>query len=68
LSQLKLERRREVANLARMKFILAVVVYAAIALLLGAGIIMAVKGSFWLLAAGLIVYLITFSKFGCLNH
>ena len=51
-----------------MKLFLAFFVYAVMTVLLGAGIIMAIKGSLWLLAVGLVVYLLTFSKFGCLSH
>ena len=51
-----------------MKLFLTFFVYGLMALMLGAGIIMAIKGSLWLLAAGVIVYLLTFSKFGCLSQ
>ena len=51
-----------------MNFMLAVITYLIMGLVLGAGILMAAKGSFWLLAAGLLVYLVVFSRFGCLPH
>jgi hypothetical protein len=54
--------------IARMKLFLAFLVYGLMTLLLGAGIIMAIKGSLWLLGAAVVVYLFTFSKFGCLSH
>lgn len=49
-----------------MKFLAAIFVYALISVILGAGILMAMKGSLWLLIAGLAVYVITFAKVGCL--
>ena len=49
-----------------MKFFAAIVVYILIGLVLGIGIIEAVKGHFWFLAAGIIVYVISFAKIGCL--
>ena len=49
-----------------MKFVAAILVYALISLVLGAGILMAMKGSLWLLIAGLVVYVVTFAKAGCL--
>jgi hypothetical protein len=49
-----------------MKFFAAIVAYLVIGLVLGAGIYEAVKGHLWLLAAGVIVYVLAFSKLGCL--
>lgn len=49
-----------------MKLVLAIVVYALIGLVLGWGILLAVKGNWWLLAAGTLAYLILFAKIGCL--
>jgi hypothetical protein len=49
-----------------MKFYAAIVAYLLIGLILGGGIYEAVKGHFWFLAAGVIVYVITFAKIGCL--
>jgi uncharacterized membrane protein len=49
-----------------MKFFSAIVVYLLIGALLGWGILLAVKGNYWLLAGGLLAYLITFAKMGCL--
>ena len=53
-------------NMRHMKFLAAIFVYALISVILGAGILMAMKGSLWLLIAGLAVYVITFAKVGCL--
>jgi hypothetical protein len=49
-----------------MKLLGAVCVYLLIAFLLGWGILLAVKGSFWLLGVGTAAYLVLFSKVGCL--
>ncbi len=49
-----------------MKLFSAVLVYLIIGLILGWGILLAVKGSLWLLIAGLVVYVVAFAKFGCL--
>ena len=49
-----------------MKFLAAIFVYLLISLFLGAGILMAMKGSLWLLLAGFAVYVIAFAKIGCL--
>ena len=49
-----------------MKFYAAIAAYLVIGLILGAGIYEAVKGHLWLLAAGVVVYVIAFSKLGCL--
>jgi hypothetical protein len=51
-----------------MKFFLAWVVYLAMAAVLGAGIVAAVKGSPWLLLISVLVYLVAFAKLGCLPH
>ncbi len=49
-----------------MKFLLAVLAYLLIALVLGYGILLAVRGSFWLLIAGFLVYALAFATKGCL--
>lgn len=49
-----------------MKLILAVVAYLVIGAVLGWGILLAVKGSYWLLIAGFIAYVVSFAKIGCL--
>ena len=46
-------------------------VYLIIGVILGWGILLAVKGNWWFLVAGVLAYLIAFSKIGCLpksNH
>jgi hypothetical protein len=49
-----------------MKLFLAIVVYALIGLLLGWGLLLAAKGSWWFLFAGFLTYLVLFAKIGCL--
>jgi hypothetical protein len=49
-----------------MKFALAIVAYLIIGIVLGLGILEAVKGSYWILIAGFLAYVITFGKVGCL--
>lgn len=49
-----------------MKFVFGIVVYILIGLVLGIGIIQAVKGSPWLLIAGFLAYVIAFGKIGCM--
>ena len=49
-----------------MKLLFAVLVYLVIGVILGWGILLAVKGSWWLLIAGILTYLIVLSKVGCL--
>lgn len=52
--------------LRAMKFLAAVLVYLLIAAALGWGILLAMKGSMWFLAAAVAVYVIVFAKVGCL--
>ncbi len=49
-----------------MKFVLAILAYLVIAGVLGWGILLAVKGSPWLLVAGIVAYVVAFGKIGCL--
>ena len=49
-----------------MKFLLAILAYLAIGVVLGWGILLAVKGNAWLLIVGFLVYVIAFGKLGCL--
>jgi hypothetical protein len=51
-----------------MKLLLACLVYLAVGIVLAAGIVLAVKGSYWLLAAAVIAYLLAFARFGCVQH
>ena len=49
-----------------MKFLLAIIAYLAIALMLGWGILLAIKGEPWLLIVGFLAYALAFAKLGCL--
>jgi len=49
-----------------MKFFLAVVVYLLISVILGWGILLAVKGNPWLLIVSFLAYAVAFGKIGCL--
>jgi len=49
-----------------MKFLLAIFAYLLIAFVLGWGILLAAKGSLWLLIVGVLVYIVIFAKLGCL--
>jgi hypothetical protein len=51
-----------------MKLPLAILVYLLIGFVLGLGILLAVKGSFWLLIAGFLAYVVAFARIGCLTH
>jgi hypothetical protein len=48
-----------------MKFLLAWLVTLGMAVALGLGILQAVRGEWWLLAVGMLGYLIAFVRFGC---
>ena len=45
----------------------AIIAYLLIGIVLGAGILLVTKGTFWLLVLGLLVYLFLFIKYGCLS-
>ncbi len=49
-----------------MKFLLTVVAYLVISLVLGWGILLAVKGNPWLLIVSFLAYAVAFAKLGCL--
>ena len=55
-------------NIRRMNFIYAFLVLVGIALLLVAGILLAAKGSVWLLMIALALPIYGFIKHGCLSH
>jgi hypothetical protein len=50
-----------------MKLILAVATYLVMGAILALGIVLAVKGSIWLLALGFLAFAIIFGKVGCLQ-
>jgi hypothetical protein len=49
-----------------MKFLLAILAYLVIAVVLGWGILLTVKGQPWLLIVGFLTYAVAFAKLGCL--
>jgi len=49
-----------------MKFLLAIVAYLVMGLVLGWGILLAVKGEPWLLVVGFLAYALAFAMLGCL--
>jgi hypothetical protein len=51
-----------------MKFSLAILVYLAIGVVLGLGILLTIKGNPWLLIASSLAYVAAFAKLGCLPH
>ena len=51
-----------------MKFLLAIIVCLVMSLILGWGILLAVKGNPWLLIVGFLAYAVAFVKIGCLSR
>jgi hypothetical protein len=51
-----------------MKLLFVMFVWLVMALLLVAGIVVAVKGSFWLMVLGLVAFVLAVAKIGCLSH
>ena len=51
-----------------MKLLLAFAVWIGMGVVLGVGILMAVKGSPWLLIAAFIGFVIAVGKIGCMAH
>ncbi len=51
-----------------MKFFLAILVYAAMATVLGAGILLLMHGNPWLLILGAVAFVVAFGKIGCMPH
>jgi hypothetical protein len=49
-----------------MKFLASIIVYLLIGVVLGWGILLAMKGNLWFLVVSLLVYLVAFAKLGCL--
>jgi hypothetical protein len=49
-----------------MKLFWAIIAYVVIGIILGWGLILAVKGNLWLLVIGFIAYVVAFGKIGCL--
>jgi hypothetical protein len=51
-----------------MNVFLAIIIYLIMALILGAGVLLAVKGSFWLLIIGLLAFMLGVTKVSILHH
>ena len=51
-----------------MKLLYASAVYVGMGLVLGLGIFLAVKGSFWLLILSALAYIFAVGKIGCMPH
>jgi len=53
---------------ARMKFLLAILVWLIMGAVIATGIILAFKGTVWLLLLALLAFIIMVAKIGCLSH
>ena len=51
-----------------MSFFLAILIYVVMAAILAAGVVMAVKGAFWLLILGLLGFVLAVTKVAILHH
>jgi hypothetical protein len=51
-----------------MKFYMAVLAWLIIGGILATGIVLATKGSLWLLGLGMLAFIGTFAKYGCAPH
>ena len=51
-----------------MKFLLAMLVWLIMGAVIATGILMAVKGSIWLLLLSLLGFVLLVAKIGCLSH
>jgi hypothetical protein len=51
-----------------MNIFLAILIYLLMAAILATGVVMAVKGAFWLLILGLLGFVLAVTKVGILHH
>lgn len=51
-----------------MKFLLAILVWVIMGVVIGAGILLAMKGTLWLLLVSLLAFILMVAKIGCLSH
>jgi hypothetical protein len=58
----------EAVAFARMNIFLAILVYLVMAAILTVGVVLAVKGSFWLFVLGLIGFVLAVTKIAILHH
>ena len=63
-----IEPPEEAGYICSMKLLCAFAVWIGMGVVLGVGILMAIKGSPWLLIAGLIGFVIAVGKIGCMPH
>jgi hypothetical protein len=52
----------------RVKIFFVIFIWMLMAAVLAAGIVLAVKGSLWLLAIGTLCFILAIGKIGCLTH
>jgi len=64
--QTRLASNLSLDNMICMKLFLSVLMYLIIGVILGWGMLLAAKGGWWFLVAGLAAYVIVFVKIGCL--
>ena len=68
LNKCAVESQERAGYICSMKLLLAFAVWIGMGTVLGVGILMAVKGSPWLLIAGLIGFVIAVGRIGCMSH
>jgi F0F1-type ATP synthase assembly protein I len=68
LQKCGIEPSSKAGNLGAMKLLCAFAVWIGMGVVLGAGILMAIKGSPWLLIAGLIGFIVAVGRIGCMSH
>ena len=64
----RLASRVEVAMIRPMKLVLAFAVWLIMAAFIGAGLLLAVKGSPWLLLISMVGFIVAVGKIGCASH
>ena len=51
-----------------MKLVYAILIFLGMGATIGLGIVLAVKGSLWLLILSVLAFFIAFGRIGCLHH
>lgn len=51
-----------------MSFFLAILTWFIMGVILVTGVVFAVKGTFWLVIAGMLLFILAVAKVGCLTH
>jgi hypothetical protein len=51
-----------------MKLVFLILIWLLMGLFLVTGVVMAVHGSFWMLAVGLVGFVLAVARIGCLSH